>query len=150
MARTVLCIDDNENCLYVTRSILEKNGYHVVTALTGVEGLKLLDSEQIDCILLDLNMPDMDGDAVADEVAHRSRCPPIILYSGSCNLPSGMLEKVRAVVDKVADVRELLKCIETVLAGCTARSTDRDRDHRDREARHKYPHSAIRDWLLPW
>jgi len=150
MARTVLCIDDNENCLCLTRSILEENGYYVFTASTGLEGLELLDTQSIDCILLDFNMPGMDGAGVADEVAHRRRRPPIILYSGCCDLPNGILKNIRAVVDKVGDVKELLKCVETVLITSTVGSAKDNHEHGDREVRHRYPHPAVRDWLLPW
>jgi len=57
----ILIIDDEPEFLEVTRMRLTANGYDVVTAEGGIEGLRLARTSQPDIILLDIMMPDMDG-----------------------------------------------------------------------------------------
>ena len=59
--RTVLMIDDESNSRKVVKLLLEREGYRVLTAPNGEEGLILAKVEQPDVILLDVMMPKMDG-----------------------------------------------------------------------------------------
>ena len=59
--RTVLMIDDESNSRKVVKLLLEREGYRVLTAPNGEEGLILAKVEQPDVILLDVIMPKMDG-----------------------------------------------------------------------------------------
>ncbi len=64
----VLVIEDNEQNLYLARFLLEQNGYHVVEARSGREGIELAARERPALILLDIQLPEMDGYAVAREL----------------------------------------------------------------------------------
>jgi len=66
---TILLIDDEEIMRDVISRLLEQEGYRVVLASTGEEGLDRLRDEPIDLILLDLMLPGKDGLAVLGEVA---------------------------------------------------------------------------------
>lgn len=59
--RTVLVIDDEETVLAAMKDMLELKGYNVLEANNGVSGLKILTERAIDLVVLDLNMPRMDG-----------------------------------------------------------------------------------------
>jgi CheY-like chemotaxis protein len=59
--RTILMVDDEANVRKVGKLILEREGYHVLTASNGEEALILAKVEQPDLILLDIMMPKMDG-----------------------------------------------------------------------------------------
>lgn len=59
--RTVLMIDDESNARKVTKLLLEREGFRVLTAATGDEGLILAKVEQPHVILLDVMMPKMNG-----------------------------------------------------------------------------------------
>ena len=59
--RTVLLIDDESNARKVTKLLLEREGFRVLTAATGDEGLILAKVERPDVILLDVMMPKMNG-----------------------------------------------------------------------------------------
>jgi CheY-like chemotaxis protein len=61
----ILVIEDNEQNLYLVRFILEKNGYTVSAALDGKTGIEMADRLRPDLILLDIQLPVMDGYAVA-------------------------------------------------------------------------------------
>jgi DNA-binding response OmpR family regulator len=57
----ILHVDDEPDTLSVVRTILEKEGYEVVSALNGTEALKHVDLDGFSLIILDIMMPDMSG-----------------------------------------------------------------------------------------
>ncbi|HEY6010005.1 MAG TPA: response regulator [Nitrospirota bacterium] len=65
MNRKILYIEDNEQNLYLVRYILEKNGYLVTGAMDGPEGLAAASRDLPALILLDIQLPGMDGYEVA-------------------------------------------------------------------------------------
>ncbi|RPI36653.1 MAG: response regulator [Nitrospiraceae bacterium] len=65
MKPTILVIEDNENNAYLVTFILEKSGYQVVQARDGQAGIELASKIKPDLILLDIQLPVMDGYAVA-------------------------------------------------------------------------------------
>lgn len=65
MSRHVLMIEDNEQNRYLATFLLEKGGHQVSSATTGPEGLELARRLQPDLVLLDIQLPGMDGYAVA-------------------------------------------------------------------------------------
>jgi two-component system cell cycle response regulator DivK len=65
MKRKILVIEDNEQNLYLIRYILEDCGYEVFSAADGKEGIVLAASLKPDLILLDIQLPGMDGYDVA-------------------------------------------------------------------------------------
>jgi CheY-like chemotaxis protein len=66
--KTILVIEDNEQNLYLVTFILEKSGYRVIPARDGREGLDLANKVEPALILLDIQLPLMDGYAVAREL----------------------------------------------------------------------------------
>ncbi len=65
MKLKVLIIEDNEQNLYLTTFILTHHGYEVVPARDGPSGIRLAKSGDFDLILLDIQLPEMDGYTVA-------------------------------------------------------------------------------------
>jgi CheY-like chemotaxis protein len=65
VSRQILVIEDNEQNLYLVKFILEKHGYVVLAAQDGPEGIDKATSMRPDLILLDVQLPGMDGYAVA-------------------------------------------------------------------------------------
>ncbi|PKO11581.1 MAG: response regulator [Chloroflexi bacterium HGW-Chloroflexi-10] len=61
----ILIIEDNENNMYLETFILEKNGHSVLQARKGEDGIRLAIQEIPDVILLDIQLPEMDGYTVA-------------------------------------------------------------------------------------
>lgn len=58
---TILVVDDNEANRVLAKSALEDEGYRVVLATGGAEGIAAFERERPDCVLLDVRMPDVDG-----------------------------------------------------------------------------------------
>lgn len=65
MNGTILLIEDNEQNRYLATYLLERNGYRVVTAVDGPAGIEAAKTQAPDLILLDIQLPGMDGYAVA-------------------------------------------------------------------------------------
>ena len=61
MAETICIVDDEPAILHSLSSILEDEGYQVVVATNGVEGMKIVRSDSPDLVILDIWMPEMDG-----------------------------------------------------------------------------------------
>jgi DNA-binding response OmpR family regulator len=68
MPQKILVVDDDPDILEAISMILESQGYGVITARDGVEGLANLKAEKPDLMILDLLMPKMDGFAVCKEL----------------------------------------------------------------------------------
>jgi two-component system, cell cycle response regulator DivK len=65
MNKNILYIEDNPDNLLLVKRVLNSHGYHVFGAKNGLEGISLAQSEKVDLILLDINLPDIDGYEVA-------------------------------------------------------------------------------------
>ena len=66
MSQTILIIEDNEQNLYLTRFLLEKNGFEVASERDGQAGVRTACALRPTAILLDIQLPLMDGYAVAE------------------------------------------------------------------------------------
>lgn len=77
--RKVLVIDDEASIRKLLRISLEANGYHVIEAVNGHEGLVETASQRPDLLLLDLGLPDMTGLSVLSEIRSWSQVPVIVL-----------------------------------------------------------------------
>ncbi|MHC1728719.1 MAG: response regulator [Syntrophobacteraceae bacterium] len=66
MKPKVLIIEDNEQNLYLTTFILTHHGYEVLQAHDGATGIQLAKTHDLDLILLDIQLPEMDGYTVAN------------------------------------------------------------------------------------
>ena len=73
---TILCIDDHWNGLIGRKTLLEKNGYEVLEATGGDEGLKLFRSHPVDAVVLDQDRNTAEVELVAREIKRlRPRMP---------------------------------------------------------------------------
>jgi DNA-binding response OmpR family regulator len=77
--QTILIIEDEPELVRVLRSYLENAGYTVLAADRGDTGLSTFEHRKPDLIILDLNLPGMDGLDVAREVRRKSNIPIIML-----------------------------------------------------------------------
>ena len=68
MKQKILIIEDNEQNMYMLTYLLESNNYEVFQSFNGTEGIALAKKIKPDAILLDIQLPEMDGYAVAREL----------------------------------------------------------------------------------
>ena len=76
----ILVVEDDRNILSVIQTVLDTNGYQVLTAQRCQQGLLMLSSHVPDLVVLDLGLPDMDGEEFI-RVARRGSMIPIIVLS---------------------------------------------------------------------
>lgn len=76
---TVLIIEDERKLRELLRSYLERDGFSVISAGTGAEGLQLASSASPDLIVLDLGLPDVTGESIAADVRRDSPVPIVML-----------------------------------------------------------------------
>jgi len=85
MQRTILVVDDNESIRTVLKDRLRAMGFVVVTASDGRKALEVMRSSWIDGILLDFEMPVMDGLSVLQELRECHARIPVLMMSGYDN-----------------------------------------------------------------
>ncbi len=114
--RRILCVDDEGTGLAVRKMLLESQGYGVLTAENGPDGIALLSSERVDLVVLDYMMPGMTGDVVAERMKRLKPGVPILLLSAYVDLPRETLDLVDRYITKgegpvvlLHTVAELLK-----------------------------------------
>ncbi len=76
---TILIIEDEPELVKVLRDYLEKAGFKVETAYRGDTGLSIWEHKHPDLVLLDLNLPGMDGLDVAREIRRKGHTPIIMI-----------------------------------------------------------------------
>ncbi len=79
MEKNILYIEDNPDNLLLVKRVLQSRGYRVLEAKNGMEGLSIAENQQVDLILLDINLPDIDGYEVARRLRTNSR--PKLAYT---------------------------------------------------------------------
>ncbi len=77
----ILVIDDDPHILSQVQRILEQKGHEALTATSGRAGLRLLEQESPDLVLLDLELADMDGLALLVQIKERFRHIPVVMLA---------------------------------------------------------------------
>ena len=112
----VLVIDDNPAMVKLLAIRLLTQKYEVVTASNGIEGLNAAREHLPNLIILDVNMPELDGCGFVDEIKEIDvlKKIPIIVYTAKDDLQNFLLEKgVNAYLKKPLDPTVFLEKIKT-------------------------------------
>lgn len=123
----ILVVDDDADVRGFTESLLTVHGYVVVVAAHGKDAMQRLHDRCPDLIVLDLNMPVMDGwtfrRAQRDLVDRKCAAVPVLLLTGEDDAPSHA-RTLRAVgaISKPFEPDDLLQAVSSVLAQRQARS----------------------------
>ena len=126
--RKILIIEDDTELTDVIARKLENAGFAIVSTTDGLEGVRLVDSEELDLILLDLTLPDVDGIDVLRHLRQRTALPIVII--------SGRTEEAERVVGlelgaddymaKPFGLNELLARVRVVLRRAEGAMVDTD------------------------
>ncbi len=108
---TLLCIHRDPAQLH----LLQENGYELVTAGSGSEGLRLLMTHPVDAIVLDYDLGLLDGVTVATEIKKVKPQLPIVMLADHLELPDGALKSVDALVTKADGAHFLWATVHFVL-----------------------------------
>ncbi|MBX9935065.1 MAG: response regulator [Burkholderiaceae bacterium] len=125
MPKTILTIDDKTDIRRLVRMTLEFDGYTVLEASSGAEGLALARKRKPDLILLDVMMPEMDGFEVGRILRNDPELTtiPVVMITaldGQADRATGLSTGVRAYLNKPFSPVELLQLIKRLLdESCT-------------------------------
>ena len=115
--KLILIVEDNEKNLKLVRDVLQHKGYETVEAMTGLEGVRLALERKPDIILMDIQLPDIDGITAlgrirADPATDRI---PVIAVSASV-MPDEQQRIVAsgfdAYITKPINIRSFLETVE--------------------------------------
>lgn len=114
--RIILCVDDYEAGLNARKILLEEEGYEVLTATDGHSGLQQFESHPVDVVIIDYQMPGMNGDLVACRMKQLKPRVPILLLSAYRSLSEEKLKFVDAFVAKDEPARALTAAVRELLS----------------------------------
>jgi two-component system cell cycle response regulator DivK len=122
MGNNILYVEDNHDNMMLVKRALEARGYRLLEAANGMKGLEVAERESVDLILLDINLPDIDGYEVARRLRSSSKIAltriPIIAITA--NALKGDAEKALEAgcdvyMSKPINIRELWARVEAFL-----------------------------------
>ena len=120
--KTILIVEDNEKNLKLVRDILRHNGHATIEATTGSEGARLASEHRPDLVLMDIQLPDIDGiEALRRIREDRSLdAVPVIAVSASV-MPDDQQKIISsgfdAFVTKPINLKQFLDTVKRFLAG---------------------------------
>ncbi len=115
---TILFVDDEESILDVARQYFERKGYQTLTACNGVEALQIFDNEKVDCCFTDINMPEMTGLELAENIRMRDSTMPVIVMTGYPSLENTIQTLKNGVVDfliKPVNLKQMELCMRRAM-----------------------------------
>ncbi len=113
----VLVVDDDDVIRHVLRDALTDEGYAVACAANGQEALAQLDQHGADLVLLDMQMPVLDGPACFAALRQRAAPPKVILIAAATRaLAAAHALGADAAVAKPFDLEEVLALVVLVLS----------------------------------
>lgn len=118
---TILYVEDNPDNRMLVRRILMSEGYDLLEATNATEALELLKTAKPDLILMDINMPDMDGYTLTAKIKTKSGFERIPILALTANVMRGDKEKTLEAgcdgyIQKPIDFDELIREVERFLA----------------------------------
>jgi two-component system, cell cycle response regulator DivK len=119
MTHNILYIEDNPDNMMLVQRALEARGYHLLKAMKGLDGVATAETEEVDLILLDINLPDIDGYEVAQRLrsSSKTRLASIPIIAITANALKGDAEKALdagcdVYMSKPINIRELWARVE--------------------------------------
>ncbi len=114
MAHTILVIDDEAAIRRSLTDILTMEGYKIEEAEDGAAGLKLIESNDYDCILCDIKMPKMDGIEVLEKLQELKPDIPMIMVSGHGNIETAVEAVKKGAYDFISKPPDLNRLFITL------------------------------------
>lgn len=125
-AKRILCVEDNDSNLRLVSRIVEAEKHDLMTAVDGVTALSLIRRDQPDLILLDINIPGMDGLELARQIKADPGLAGIPIIATTANVLLGDRERCLDAgcdeyLPKPLDIRELQSMIRVYLGADNGR-----------------------------
>jgi len=124
---SILIVDDEPDCISIIQCRLEWCHYQVITATNGEEGLQAAEKERPDIILLDTNMPVMNGQEMLERLRKHPilKDTPVIMVTALCekqDIAAASAIGVEDYVTKPIDFTSLIEKISSILGNKKVRT----------------------------
>ncbi len=121
---TILYVEDNPDNRNLIRRVLNAEGYSVIEAINGKQATEKLESNLVDLILMDINMPDMDGYTLTAKIKAIQKYSKIPIVAVTANVMRGDREKsleagCDGYIQKPIDIDTLAQQIERFITRST-------------------------------
>ena len=114
---TILVVEDDKNQRLLYEQELRLEGYEVVTASDGKDALERIQEQLPDLIIMDINMPKMDGIETMGKILGKNKEIPVIINTAYSNYKDNFMSwAADAYVVKSSDLLELKNTVKEVLA----------------------------------
>ena len=114
---TILLVEDDKNQSLLYEQELRQEGYEIITAFNGKEALEKVQQQLPDIIIMDINMPKMDGIEAMGRILSNNKNVPVIINTAYSNYKDSFMSWVAdAYVVKSSDLSEIKSKIKEVLA----------------------------------
>ncbi len=114
---TILLVEDDKNQRLLYEQELRYDGYEVVTATDGKEALEKVQEQLPDIVIMDINMPKMDGIEAMGRILSTNKTIPVIINTAYSNYKDSFMSwAADAYIVKSSDLSELKVKIKEVLA----------------------------------
>jgi CheY-like chemotaxis protein len=119
MTKKILYIEDDLTNMILVRRVIQARGYSLLEAFNGQDGLAIVEKQNVDLVLLDVNLPDIDGYEIAGRLRshNNSKINSIPIIAITANALKGDAEKaIRAgcnlYISKPISIIELIEKVE--------------------------------------
>ena len=123
MKPNILYIEDHHDNMTLVKRIFRPDSYNLIEAWSGLQGISIAESQNIDLILLDINLPDLDGYEVARRLrtSTKTELSKIPIVAVTANAMKGDEKKVREAgcndyMSKPINIMDLLDKVDTLIA----------------------------------
>ena len=123
MKPNILCIEDHPDNMMLIRRLFPTGRYNLIEAKNGVQGLSIAEGQELDLILLDINLPDIDGYEIARRVRSSSKpdLTQIPIIAVTANAMKGDAQKALdagcdVYLSKPINIVELIDTVDTFVA----------------------------------
>jgi two-component system, NtrC family, nitrogen regulation response regulator NtrX len=134
----ILVIDDESAVRDSLKMTLEYDGYDVMLAATGEEGVKLIEREAPDLVFLDIKMPGMDGLEVLQKLRHLVDVTPVVVISGHADINTAVEATKLGAFDFIEKPLERERVLVTVRNAVDTRRLKTENKSYRRDAEKKY------------
>jgi CheY-like chemotaxis protein len=113
---TILLVEDDKNQRVLYEQELKHDGYEIVTASDGKEALEKVQEQLPDIVIMDINMPKMDGIEAMGRILSKNKKVPVVINTAYSNYKDSFMSwAADAYIVKSSDLSELKNTIKEIL-----------------------------------